>query len=76
MINQSKIEYNLEPVYYCDNCLSLRIKTFDSNIDFCSECGNTDIANTSIVEWEKLYHNKYNKNHLTHEKNNNTEHTS
>lgn len=58
-----KEECNSEPIYYCEYCLSLAIKT-TSNIDFCDDCGSTDIASTSIEEWEKLYESKYNNNFL------------
>jgi Zn finger protein HypA/HybF involved in hydrogenase expression len=60
-MNNSKQEYNEEPVFYCKNCLSLKIKTVqvDSNLDYCDECGSTDIAQTSIEEWRDIYKNRY-----------------
>lgn len=60
-MNNSKQEYNEEPVFYCKNCLSLKIKTVqvDSNLDYCDECGSTDIAQTSIEEWRNIYKNRY-----------------
>ena len=60
-MNNSKQEYNEEPVFYCKNCLSLKIKTVqvDSNLDYCDECGSTDIAQTSIEEWRDFYKNRY-----------------
>ena len=60
-MNNSKQEYNEEPVFYCKNCLSLKIKTVqvDSNLDYCDECGSTDIAQTSIEEWRDTYKNRY-----------------
>lgn len=54
-------DYNSEPVLYCKHCLSLKIlsvpKMEDS--DYCDECGNTDIGQISIEEWENLYAQKY-----------------
>ena len=47
-------EYNNEPVFYCKNCLSLRVKIV-GGFDFCEECGCTDIAQCHIDEWDKLY---------------------
>lgn len=47
-------DYNDEPVYYCKNCLSLKIKIV-GGYDFCDDCGCTDIATTHINNWEKLY---------------------
>ena len=60
-MNNSKQEYNEDPVFYCKNCLSLKIKTVqvDSNLDYCDECGSTDIAQTSIEEWRDIYKNRY-----------------
>lgn len=60
-MNNSKQEYNEEPVFYCRNCLSLKIKTVqvDSNLDYCDECGSTDIAQTNIEEWRNTYKTRY-----------------
>lgn len=60
-MNNSKQEYNEEPVFYCKNCLSLKIKTVqvDSNLDYCDECGSTDITQTNIEEWRDIYKNRY-----------------
>ena len=53
-------DYNSEPVYYCNKCLSLKIMSFGNN-DYCDDCGNTDIETTDIESWKKLYKNKYGK---------------
>lgn len=55
-----KEDYNAEPVVYCKNCLSLRIMTLD-NMDYCDECGCTDLDTTDIASWEKIYEKKYGK---------------
>ena len=47
-------EYNNEPVFYCKNCLSLKVKIV-GGFDFCDECGCTDISQCHIEEWDKLY---------------------
>lgn len=49
----------MEEVYYCKNCLSLRIITMDIGYDFCDECGMTDIGVTTIDKWEKMYEERY-----------------
>lgn len=63
-ISLTKEDYNNEPVYYCSNCLSLKILSLSEHIDFCDECGSTEINTTSIYEWEELYKNKYKKPYL------------
>ena len=51
-------EYNNEPVFYCRDCLSLKIMTYEDN-DFCDSCGSSNIAQMNIKDWENLYLNKY-----------------
>lgn len=53
--------YNDEPVYYCPICLSLRIKIFDSSVDYCDDCGHTEIKTTDIESWKRMYREKYGK---------------
>lgn len=62
----SKEDYNNIPVYYCKSCLSLAVKTVlvDSNLDFCDNCGSTDIGVTTIDEWKKLYKERYGFDYL------------
>lgn len=54
-------QYNDEPVFYCKSCLSLRIKTVavDLGLDYCDECSSTDIGQSHIEEWKKLYRERY-----------------
>ena len=61
-------QYNSIPVYYCSECLSLRIITLDGQ-DFCDECGNITIKQCSIEEWEELYE-EINSNKYIEESNN------
>ena len=60
-INQENIDYDSITVYYCKNCLSLRILDIDAmeESDYCDECGSTEIAVSTIDEWESLYKEKY-----------------
>lgn len=53
--------YNEEPVMYCRNCLSLKIRTVAGmeDADYCDECGSTEISETTIQEWQELYKDKY-----------------
>ena len=69
---ESNVDYNAIPVFYCKHCLSLNIKTVDESIDteyldFCANCGSTEIGQTNIHTWEKMYEQKYGKNFLTGE---------
>jgi len=64
-IDLAKIDdYNNEPVYYCKECLSLRIMEFTNNISFCDRCGSTDIDTCHIDEWKKLYREKYGRDYI------------
>lgn len=71
MINSN--DYNDEPVYYCKSCLSLGIKTvtLGLDLDYCKDCGSTDIGQTHIEEWQKSYRNKYGFDYLTKKLNDN-----
>lgn len=58
-----KEEYNSVPVHYCSECMSLKILSVDG-IDYCEKCGNTDIREANIFDWEKMYAAKYAGNYL------------
>lgn len=62
-------EYNNEPVFYCKDCLSLRVKTVTEglDLDFCDDCGSTNIATAHIEEWRALYRDRYGFDYLTNE---------
>jgi hypothetical protein len=62
-VRWSKEDYNREPVYYCKKCLSLVIMAYNESgiSEYCNDCGSTDIATTSINEWQALYRAKYGK---------------
>lgn len=54
-------EYNAEPVHYCTHCLSLRVKILDSYVDYCDNCGSTDIEETDIFTWQDMYRKRFGK---------------
>lgn len=56
-------DYNNEPVYYCDCCLSLRIKT-ECGIDYCDKCGSTKVVSSSVSIWRQRYKRKYGREFL------------
>lgn len=62
----SSNDYNNEPIFYCKNCLSLRIKTVtvDSNLDYCDDCGSTAIEQANIEDWRILYKERYGVDYL------------
>lgn len=66
MDNTLKEQYNNEPVFYCKNCLSLKVKTVTAglDLDFCDECSGTDIGQTHIEEWKKMYKDRYGFDYL------------
>ena len=61
-----EIDYNEDIVYYCRDCLSLRVSFISSleDSEYCDKCGSTDIATSSIEEWEAIYENKYGHKYL------------
>lgn len=62
-------QYNDEPVCYCKDCLSLRIKQVATglNLEYCDKCGSTSLAEAHIYEWEDLYKARYGFNYLNEE---------
>lgn len=38
--------------------------SISGDMDFCDECGSTDIGNSTIDEWESKYELKYNKSFI------------
>lgn len=59
----SKSDYNEEPVFYCSDCLSLRIIKVDGMM-FCDNCNSTDIQVSDIASWEDKYKHKYKSKYL------------
>lgn len=60
-VNVTKEEYNTEPVFYCKNCLSLRIMSVPhlEDAEFCDECNSTNVGTCSIDKWREMYKEKY-----------------
>lgn len=58
--------YDAIPVFYCKQCLSLRIKGLpgNDNIDFCDDCNSTDVESTDIFTWQELYKQRYGNSYL------------
>ena len=57
--NNNQIEdFISEPVFYCTNCLSLRVRGEIKGLEYCDECGSTAIGQCSIEEWEQKYKEK------------------
>tara|TARA_R110000796_G_scaffold76234_3_gene170666 strand:+ start:263 stop:604 length:342 start_codon:yes stop_codon:yes gene_type:complete len=62
---------NNEPITYCKTCLSIHIKTVElpetkhGNVDYCVPCGNTELEEAHIEQWEDLYEEKYGERFLT-----------
>lgn len=50
--------YNEQPVYYCRQCLSLRIMGLP-NMNYCDSCGSTDVDSCNISMWENMYESKH-----------------
>lgn len=61
-----KEDYNEEPVFYCTECLSLKIRSID-DIDYCDECSSTSIEQIDIYTWENLYQNMYGNKFISNE---------
>ena len=67
MTRKEKIDdYNSEPVTFCSKCYSLKVKYEDSlGLDYCMDCGCSDVTTSSREEWERLYESKYGKKFVT-----------
>lgn len=63
-------EYDSEPVRYCPRCFSLKVRYEDAiGSDCCMDCGCSDIAETTIDEWERMYKERYGSTYVSHERN-------
>lgn len=70
---RSRSEYDDQPIYYCRRCLSLDIKQIgegegEGGIDYCDDCGCTDIGEMNIYEWEEVYRKRYGKYYINYGK--------
>lgn len=57
--------YNAEPVFYCEDCLSLNIVTMDKTYNYCAKCGSFHTDVCFIDDWTKKYIERY-KQHPLH----------
>ena len=66
MKHLTKEIYNSVPVYYCQHCLSLKIKTVEgiARSEYCCECGSTTINSAKIWDWEQMFYNRYGYKYL------------
>ena len=60
---EKQVDYNDEPVFYCEHCLSLNIKEIEG-IDYCSNCGGTVIGQTHINDWTEKYKSRYGEEYI------------
>lgn len=62
----AKEDYDKIPVYYCKECLSLRVMRVAGIEEacYCDDCGCTDIETINIKEWQNLYNSKHGFNYL------------
>lgn len=58
-----KKQYNDEPVFCCKRCLSLNIKTVDG-MDYCDDCGSTDLDYIHIDVWESIYEDMHGEKYI------------
>ena len=65
-MGDNKEAFNNEPVCYCKHCLSLKVKSVPGmkELDYCDECGTTDIGQTDIETWRQLYREKFGFDYL------------
>lgn len=63
---REEVKYNDEPVFYCERCLSLRIRFVSglSNSEYCDNCGSTVIKQANIEDWRQQFKDKYRYDHL------------
>ena len=53
--------YNDEPIFFCRECLSIKIRYTREDIDYCDDCGSVDIGKTNINIWIHYYIRRYGK---------------
>ncbi len=59
--------FNDDPITYCKTCLSIAVKITSvdkQKVDYCSNCGNTDIGVSHISEWSDSFEDKHGYNYL------------
>lgn len=53
-----------EEVYYCKDCLSLRIKSMGEEFLFCDHCGSTEVGVASLENWKQMYKDLYGRDYI------------
>ena len=61
MEENNSSQYEEEPVFYCEHCLSLHVMVTKYGTEYCAECGSTDIVNSDLETWKHKYMLKYGK---------------
>lgn len=60
--NQRSNIYNSIPIYFCEECLSLRIKDGGEYIgNYCDSCGSQSILHETLDTYDALYRARYKK---------------
>ena len=60
MLEDVPRDYDTEPVRYCSKCYSLKIRYDEaSDIEYCADCGCSDMLESSIEDWERLYEQRF-----------------
>lgn len=66
----TKEDYNDEPIHFCKDCLSIKIRFTREDIDYCDTCGSVDIGTIHVFDWIHFYIKKYEKPFLNLNKKN------
>lgn len=61
------MNYDEEPVEYCESCLDLKIKGMDymdkqgnkKQVPYCGNCGSADVSRIHIDDWRERYYDRY-----------------
>ena len=66
MGEETIVDYNDEPVFFCTKCLSLRIRSISGleDSEYCDDCGSTNIDKCDIFEWENKYKALYRRRYI------------
>lgn len=48
-----------DSVFYCEDCLSLRILGGKNMPEYCDECSSANIGQCSFDKWEAMYEEMY-----------------
>ena len=54
-------EFNKIPVFFCQDCLSLNIRSNPNIGDYCEKCGSQNIRWVSLDVYDAFYKSRYNR---------------